>query len=65
MCFFIIKAREFDVKDGKALENSGSNASDDKMVGVLGESGDDAVVQELASVVAAMSEDEQVDLVVG
>jgi len=63
VCFFIIKARQFDVKDGTALENSGSNASDDKMVDVLEEGEDDAVVQELASFVAAMSEDEQVELV--
>ena len=34
--FLIEKAREFDVKDDVADPDSGSNASDDKMIDVLG-----------------------------
>jgi hypothetical protein len=63
VCFFIVKAREFHVKEANTDENSGSNASDDGMIDVLQDNGDDNVIQELASLIAAMSEDEQVDLV--
>ena len=35
VCFLIVKAREFDVKDGDSELESGSNASDDRMVSVL------------------------------
>jgi hypothetical protein len=41
----------------------GSNASDDGMVGVLEDHGDDPVVQEIGGFVRAMTEDEQIDLV--
>jgi hypothetical protein len=36
VCFFVVKAREFDVKDVVTDPNSGSNPSDDAMIyGVL------------------------------
>ena len=40
-----------------------SNATDDGMVSVLEDHRDDPVVQEIAAVIFAMSEDEQIDLV--
>jgi len=40
-----------------------SNATDDGMLSVLEDHRDDPVVQEIAAVIFAMSEDEQVDLV--
>jgi hypothetical protein len=63
VCFFIIKAREFDVKEANTDENSGSNATDDRMIDVLEDNDDDSVIQELAAFIAAMSEDERIDLV--
>jgi hypothetical protein len=63
VCFVIIKAREFDAKDLVTEPDPGSNPTDDKMIAVLENHKDDPVVQELTSCIAAMSEDEQIDLV--
>jgi len=63
LCFIIAKAREFDVKDVVTDPDGASNATDDGMVSVLEDHRDDPVVQEIAAVIFAMSEDEQVDLV--
>ncbi len=61
--FFIQKAREFDVKDVVTDPDSGSNASDDAMLSVLEDHGDDPTYQELRTYINALTEDEQVDLV--
>jgi DNA-directed RNA polymerase specialized sigma24 family protein len=63
VCFIVVKAREFNVKDVLTNEDDASNAADDGMVEVLEDHPDDPVVQELTSFIAAMNEDEQVDLV--
>jgi len=63
VCFFILKAREFDVKDAVSDPDSGSNASDDAMIDVLEDHPDDPTQQELRSFIDALTEDEQVDLV--
>ncbi len=63
VCFLIVKAREFDVKDADSELESGSNASDDQMVSVLEDSGEDSVQQELVSFISNLTEDEQIDLV--
>lgn len=63
VCFVIIKAREFDVKDAVTEPDTGSNPSDDRMIAVLEDHGDDPVVEELTSFISSMSEDEQIDLV--
>ena len=63
VCFIIVKAREFDVKDVASDPDSGSNPSDDADIDVLEDSADDAVVEELTSFIDALTEDEQVDLV--
>ncbi|MGA7323409.1 MAG: DUF3775 domain-containing protein [Rhodomicrobium sp.] len=63
VCFVIVKAREFDVKDANTELEDGSNPSDDHMVTVLEDRRDDPVAQELASFISAMTEDEQIDLV--
>ncbi|MGO9485059.1 MAG: DUF3775 domain-containing protein [Rhodomicrobium sp.] len=63
VCFVIVKAREFDVKDANSGLESGSNASDDRMISVLEDSAEDPVQQELASFIENMTEDEQIDLV--
>lgn len=63
VCYVIVKAREFDVKDVVTDPDDASNASDDSMVSVLEDHADDPVVYELRAAIAAMNEDEQVDLV--
>jgi len=61
--FLIVKAREFDVKEGATDPDEGSNGADDRMIDVLTDQGDDPVVSEIAGFVTALSDDEQVDLV--
>ena len=63
VAFLIEKAREFDVKEGDADADSGSNGADDNMVDVLEDTGEDPVVQEIAGFISAMTEEEQIDLV--
>ena len=63
VCFVVIKAREFDVKDAVTEPDPGSNPSDDQMAAVLEDHADDPVVEELSSFIGTMSEDEQIDLV--
>jgi len=63
VCYTIIKAREFDVKDAVSDPDSGSNPSDDAMYDVLESHGDDPVEEELTTFISSLSYDEQVDLV--
>lgn len=63
VCFIVVKAREFDAKDIVTDPEGSSNASDDAMISVLEDHGDDPVGQELRGFIGALSEDEQVDLV--
>jgi hypothetical protein len=61
--FLITKAREFDVKEGATDPWAGSNGSDDRMIDVLADQGNDPVAWEIESFVKALSDDEQIDLV--
>ena len=63
VCFVVVKAREFDVKDVDTTLDDGSNPTDDRMIEVLEDRPDDPVIQELVAFIETMSEDEQVDLV--
>ena len=63
VCFIIVKAREFDVKDAPTHPDPGSNLGDDAEIDVLEESPDDAVVEELTAFIDALTEDEQIELV--
>ena len=63
VCFIIVKAREFDAKDAVTEPDPGSNPTDDDAVSVLEDHGDDPVIEEITSLVDALSEDEQIDLV--
>ena len=63
VCFIIVKAREFDAQDVLTDPDSGSNATDDGMASVLEAHSDDFTVKELQTFIAALSEDEQTDLV--
>src|SRR3981189_3967970 len=61
--FLIEKTREFDVKESASDPDSGSNATDDNMIDVLEDNGEDPVVREITGFINAMTEDEQIDLV--
>ena len=61
--FLILKAREFDAKEGVSDPDEGSNATDDRMIDVLEDNADDPVVREIVGFVDALSIDEQIDLV--
>jgi hypothetical protein len=63
VAFLIEKAREFDVKEGATDLDSGSNGADDNMVDVLEDDGTDPVAQEIRGFIAAMTEEEKIDLV--
>ncbi len=63
VCFIILKAREFDVQDQVTDPDSSSNASDDGGLSILEAHRDNPVVEELVSVIAALDEDEEIDLV--
>jgi hypothetical protein len=63
VCFIIVKAREFDVKDAVSKPDPGSNPADDGDVAVLEDHEDDPVLQELTAFIDALDEDEQIDLV--
>ncbi len=63
VCFVIVKAKEFDVKDVVTDPDPGSNPSDDMEAAVLEDHADDPVVEELTSFIASLTEDEQIDLV--
>jgi Protein of unknown function (DUF3775) len=63
VCFIIIKAREYEVKEGSVMPESSSNSTDDGMTEVLERGRGDSVYTEISSFIRAMSEDEQIDLV--
>ena len=63
VCFIIIKAREFDVKDAVTDPDPGSNPSDDRDAAVLEDHRDDPVFEELTSLINSLTVDEQIDLV--
>ncbi|HUJ02159.1 MAG TPA: DUF3775 domain-containing protein [Rhizomicrobium sp.] len=61
--YIIMKAYEFDAKEEGSDPDEGSNASDDRMIDVLEDTGDDATEDELKSFIGDLNVDEQVDLV--
>jgi hypothetical protein len=63
VCYIVVKAREFDVKDVVTDRDDGSNPTDDAMISVLEDNPDDPVLQELTAFIGALTEDEQIDLV--
>ncbi len=63
VAFLILKAREFDAKEGITDAESGSNGADDDMIDVLEDDDQDPVVREISGFVGALTEDEQADLV--
>ncbi|WAC27014.1 DUF3775 domain-containing protein [Ancylobacter sp. SL191] len=63
VCFILSKARQFDGKEGMTDPDSGSNASDDGMIDVLEDDGNDPVQHELRSFINDLDVDEQIELV--
>lgn len=63
VCFIIMKARQFDVKEASTEPDPGSNPTDDNDVSILQDHPDDPVQEELSSLISELSEDEQIDLV--
>jgi hypothetical protein len=61
--FIIVKAREFDAKEGNSDPDSGSNPADDADIDVLEDRGGDPVEKELRAFINALDVDEQIDLV--
>ncbi len=63
VCYIVLNERRYAVKDVDTELDSGGNASDDGMIGVLEESRRDPVRQELVSFIHGLNVDEQLDLV--
>ncbi len=63
VCEIVVLARDYDVKDPATDPDPGSNATDDDMISVLEEHGDDPVADELKQTINGLNFDEQVDLV--
>jgi hypothetical protein len=63
VCYIIVKAHEFDVKDVNTAEDSGDGDSDDTIGSVLEARGEDPVYQELVEFISELTVDERIDLV--
>ena len=63
VAFIIVKAREFDVKEGDSDPDEGSNPVDDNNADVLEDQADDPVQEELTAAIRALDEDERAQLV--
>ena len=63
VCRIVLKARQFDAKEGMVEPQYGANAMDEKFRDVLGPLKGDPVVEELTSFIRGLNEDEQCMLV--
>ncbi len=63
VCHIIVKARAFDAKEEVVEEDYGSNPADEDMREVLQDYPDDPTYDELREFIAALNEDEQIELV--
>jgi hypothetical protein len=63
VAFIILKAREFDVKEGDSDPDAGSNPTDDGNADVLEDHSDDPVREELLAAIRGLDEDERAELV--
>ncbi|HXC55854.1 MAG TPA: DUF3775 domain-containing protein [Rhizomicrobium sp.] len=61
--FIIVKAREFDGKEGVADPDSGSNPTDDGVTDVLEDQPGDSTQQELFDAIRGLNEDERIELI--
>lgn len=63
VAFIIVKAREYDVKEGQSDPDSGSNPTDDGDADVLEDSPGDSTRQELFDAIRGLNEDERNELI--
>lgn len=63
ICFIIMKARQFDVKESETEPDPSSNPTDDNDAAILQDHGDDPVQEQLTSLISELFDDEQIDLV--
>lgn len=63
VCRIIVKARQYDAKEGAVEENYGANPIDDGFREVLADTADDPVERELRSFIRELDVDEQCELV--
>ena len=63
VCYIIVKARQFDVKEGVSDPDSGSDAPDDGYRDVLEDNPDDPVFLELREFINGLDIEEQLNLV--
>ena len=61
--FIILKAREYDVKEGDSDPEEGSNAIDDGQTDILTDKEDDPAREELLGAIRGLNEDERMRLV--
>jgi len=61
--FIILKAREYDAKEGESDPDEGSNPIDDGQTDVLTDNGEDPVREELLGAIRSLNEDERMRLV--
>jgi hypothetical protein len=61
--FIILKAREYDVKEGDSDPDTGSNPTDDGNADVLEDQADDPVREELLAAIRGLDEDARAELV--
>jgi hypothetical protein len=63
VAFIILKAREYDVKEGDSDPDEGSNPTDDGNADVLEDQADDPVREELVGAIRELNDDERMRLV--
>ncbi|HEY3920354.1 MAG TPA: DUF3775 domain-containing protein [Stellaceae bacterium] len=63
LAFLVLKAREFDVKVDPVEPDPGSDAVDDQSREILGDYGDDKTQAELRDALAALDEDEAIEVI--
>jgi Protein of unknown function (DUF3775) len=61
--FIILKAREFDVKEGDSDPDEGSNPVDDNNLDTLEDQADDPVREELVGAIRSLDEDARAELI--
>lgn len=63
VCELILRAREYDVKEGVTDPDSGSNAIDDGSTDVLTSAPDDSTEEQIREFILGLNDDERHDLV--
>lgn len=62
VCFIVVQAREFHVKEGVVLPDPASDMADDRAYEILEDFGDDPSYAQVQGYVAAMNDDERTEL---